>query len=45
MIDRFDKEAKNEKPRRSEVYLSCGDAGNDSVLSDYSLICVRVSLL
>ena len=30
------------KPRRSEVYLSCG-AGNDSVLADYSLICVRVS--
>ncbi|EPN2804596.1 hypothetical protein ACTWOG_002271 [Serratia marcescens] len=33
------------KPRRSEVYLSCGGAGNDSVLADYRLICVRVSLL
>ena len=32
------------KPRRSEVYLSCG-AGNDSVLADYSLICVRVSFM
>ena len=31
------------KPRRSEVYLSCDGAGNDSVLADYRLICVRVS--
>ncbi|MFX2557149.1 hypothetical protein, partial [Serratia marcescens] len=35
---------KKTKPRRSEVWLSCGGAGNDSVLSDYAFICVRVSL-
>ncbi|QTI64268.1 hypothetical protein J6N75_00045 [Serratia marcescens subsp. marcescens ATCC 13880] len=36
---------KKNKTPPERVWLSCGSAGNDSVLSDYAFICVRVSLL